>query len=188
MTRRLWFVAACVLAVGAWTGVQWLRSAYAVRHVEVSVTDAWCRDQPVDWSGTGARMETSRAMRCQFQVVVGNDSGRSVKLDAITAPFLGPDTGTVIRAASIAGQSPAGGRDAIINTTRVVQPHGVAAFTIVAVFNPAGCNDSGTLTFYDWPRVTAYSFANRREIKADFDLSFHNTIRTPGCRALEGQQ
>ena len=188
MSRRRRLITVCLLAVVLVVSVQWARSFATVRKVTVQVVETDCPGQNLDAMADHVTIETSRQMRCRFKVLVSNDGGRSVKLDAIKAPFLGADTGTVIRAASIEGRSPAGGRDAIINTTRVVPPHGAWQFTIVAVFNPAGCNDSGTITFYDWPQVTAYSFANRREVHADFDLSFHNTIRTPGCRALEGQQ
>ena len=106
-------------------------------------------------------------------------------LGDVRAVVMGPDTGSVIKAETIDGHTPRGdepGIDAVHALDRSVPAGASAAFDIVAVFNPEGCNDGETLKLYQFPQVHVSALGEDRVIGGPL-LAFHNTIHTPGCDA-----
>jgi hypothetical protein len=135
--------------------------------------------------GQTITVETSENMQCTFTVQVENHSDRDVTLGDVRAVVMGPDTGSVIKAETIDGHTPRGdepGIDAVHALDRSVPAGASAAFDIVAVFNPEGCNDGGTLKLYQFPQVHVSALGEDRVIGGPL-LAFHNTIHTPGCDA-----
>jgi hypothetical protein len=190
MNRRAWWITGGVLALILTIGGGWLWVAdSAVDHVRIEAADPRCTGvSHVNYFGDGISFRTSPEMRCRFPFDVSNTGGRAVHLDRIVAPYLGPETGAVVRARTLGGSPPTGDIDAVRDLDRTLAGGDTYSFTIVAVFNTHGCNDSGTLTFADLPQVTVSSLGHHRTVVADWFLEFDNRIRTPGCRAMYSEQ
>lgn len=187
MTARSWWITGGVLALILTIGVGWLWvAASAVDRVQIEAGDPRCTGiSSVNYLGAGISFRTSPEMMCSFPFEVTNTGGRSVHLDRIVAPYLGPRTGAVVRARTLGGRTPTGDIDAVRLLDRSLAGGDTYSFTVVAVFNPRGCNDGGTLTLGDLPQVAVSSLGHQRIVVADWFLKFHNTIHTPGCRRME---
>jgi hypothetical protein len=140
-------------------------------------------------TGTGLRhphrepaIEAVPGMRCTIRVVVRNGSGREVHLGRVVLPFVGPHTGTVVRAASVAGRVPTGDIDALVDLDRRLPPDARTAFDVLVVFHPQGCNDSGTMWASLWPRIAVTTGHRTVWRTAPRDFRMHREGRTP--RAL----
>jgi hypothetical protein len=176
-----------VLLVAALLGaaVLWWGHSSSVAARQVSV--GWASGSP-SCTGTTVRdpqrrpaIEAVRGMRCTIRVAVRNASGREVRLGRVALPFAGPDTGFVVRAASVAGRVPGGDRDAFLDLDRRLPAGARTAVDVVLVFHPEGCNDSGTTWASGWPRVAVTTWHRTTWRSAPRNLRFRHEGRTPGC-------
>jgi hypothetical protein len=134
-------VVAVVLA-----GALWAFASAGAAAERVSVE--WSSGSPA-CTGTDVRhprgepvIEAVAGMRCTVVVVVRNGSDRDVHLGQVRVPVVGPDTGAVVRAASVAGLRPRGddlGVDAIVDLDRRLAPGARTRLPVVLVFHPRGC-------------------------------------------------
>ncbi|HEY1119710.1 MAG TPA: hypothetical protein VGE43_18495 [Acidimicrobiales bacterium] len=192
MSRRtlvLVTLAMVLVLVGVGCIVGWrMVASRTLDGVSVQLTDSDCQGDGVEVRPRATpTITTTRDMRCVFTITVDNTSGRDVHLGAVRAAVMGARTGSVIRAESIAGESPRGDAtavDAVHDLDRSLRSGGRWEFEIVTVFNPRGCNDGGTLTIYDFPSVEVTALGVHRVVGGSSDLAFHNTIRTRGCRDM----
>jgi hypothetical protein len=177
-------VAAALVVAGI---LWWIGSAHAAAE-EVSV--GWSSGSP-RCTGTDVRhpqrrpvIEAVAGMRCTVTVVVRNGSGRDVHVGRVRLAVVGPDTGAVVRAASVDAHRPHGdpsGVDATVDLDRGLAPGARTSFDVVLVFHPQGCNNGGTLGVSGWPRVAVTTWRRTVWRSADDTFRFHRNGPTPGC-------
>ena len=134
-------------------------------------------------------------MACTIKVEVLNASTHVVHLDEAVASFVGPRTGTVVRADPGLHPTPAtdlrpgsidsDGIDATMPLGESIEPGGQAAFDLHLIFNPRGCNDSGTLWVDGWPQVTFSVLGRDFTRRAAETYAIQRRGRTPGCRSMD---
>jgi hypothetical protein len=128
----------------------------------------------------------SRACDASVEVVVHNESGRSVHLGNAYAAYLGPNAGTVVRTApsNLLDGATSDGLDARCRLGRALGLREDATFQVVVAFRPGGCNDNGTSTTYGWPTLELTALGRGHTIASEQDFRFHRTGLTPGCRRM----
>lgn len=184
MRRRTWIAAgAAVVVLAAGAVGAWLWTAASTAS---SVSVSWREGDPTCTGTTveqtqkyGTVVEAVPDMRCTYRVEVHNGSGRSVHLDRVVAPYVGPGTGAVVTADPDSADSSI---DATFDLDQDLDAGGSTYLDIVVVFHPEGCNDSGTLSVPDWPTVRFETLRRTFEVTASEMFAFHRTGRTPGCR------
>jgi hypothetical protein len=151
------------------------------------VTIAWSPNSP-RCSGTDVRDGTSRpvitavpGMRCAITVRVSNDAGFDVELHEITAPFVGPDTGTVVTAGNADGASGPDRLHARYDLDRLLGSGTSLDLVVLLKFNPSGCNDSGKLWVKGWPHLRFNALGLPHERSANETFAIHRSGSTPGC-------
>lgn len=172
-----------ISAFGAWRSV----AGGTLDDVRVGVTGVECGPDspPVRFSSSTVSLGTSREMRRVLTVEVANRSDREVRMGEVRAPYLGPGTGTVFRAETLAGEEPSGEPDdiyAVVDLDRSVAAGTASTFDIVVVLNPGGCGGpTGTFSLETFPQVRARFAGVDRDIEGDTRLEVRSRFRTPGC-------
>jgi hypothetical protein len=160
---------------------------------DVAVT--WSPDSPACEGTTASQrgsqrpvIEAKETMRCVITVEVTNRGGRAVHVVQAVAPLVGPRTGAVVTAenAQRAARGDEYAIDALFSLDQDLRAGETTAFDVVLVFNPSGCNDSGTLWASKWPTVTVEVLGRSHQVHGDMDFAFHRNGATPGCERLEG--
>lgn len=112
-------------------------------------------------------------MNCELRFYVENTSDRTVTIESIGAPFLGPGGGTAAVATqlnptrmSADGPLP-GERDAIWLVDDPIEPGDRLHYAFRVEFRPSGCNSAGGTLSFDWPAVTVVHRGDRIAIDAD---------------------
>ncbi|QZY29068.1 hypothetical protein [Nocardioides coralli] len=183
--RWLWITVLGVVLVAATTGWR-VVGVSALDQVVVQVTDHDCGDTATVRVRRNGNLlvETTRDLRCTFTVTIANQGRRTVSIGEVRANIMGPDTGSVLLAESIAGATPQGDQqsvDALHTLGRDLAGGSTTSFDLVVVLNPEGCNDGVTLTLFGFPQVELSTLRVSRTVDAINDLEVNNTIRTPGC-------
>lgn len=179
-------VSAVVLLAAGATIAGWL--AWSSRTAE-KVVVSWsaaspdCEGTTVQRSGSDQPLINAReAMRCVVEVSVANRGTRTVHLVRAVAPFVGPDTGTVVIAENASAAVQSGlDIDAVFPLRADLGGGEAMTFKVVLVFNPGGCNEGGTMRLPGWPAVTVQALGRDHDVPSDQTLMFHSRGATPGC-------
>lgn len=201
VTTRTWWlisteitVAALILAgVLAWQSV----AASAADEVDVWTGPPRCQGvlgvrtahgesgpQQIVMLGKGTE---AKDFRCTVTVFVANRSGRTLHLDRVVLPIMGPRGGAVVRVDSTGDPSiwshEGGDIDAVQELDLDVGGGDRTSFQVDYVFRPGGCTTSGT----QWTRAELLASVLGREVAlpAPHAFAFSHSGRTPGCRLLD---
>lgn len=145
---------AIILALGAWGG--WV--LWAGRAAD-QVDAFWTLDCAGTRVGTHEGEPAIRSRpgwRCDVDLTIANGSGRSVQVDRVRSPIIGPGGGAEIQALSTDDAELAAGPDEIDAEWDVdlVVPAGESRRLTIAVgWRADGCNDAGHLSLENWPTV-----------------------------------
>ena len=170
--------------VTATTVAGWL--AWSSRMAD-NVLVSWSPASP-DCEGTTVQQLDSQrvinardTMHCVIAVSVVNRGTRTVHVVRGVAPFVGPETGTVVKADTTSAAAHSGGIDAVFPLGTDLGGGESMTFEIVLVFNPGGCNQGGTMRLSGWPTVTVEALGRGLDVQSDQTLAFERRGTTPGC-------
>jgi hypothetical protein len=184
------FLLAAVLAAGVFWS--WVAEAADLRS---DVAVAWSR--PVTCTGTGVVGRTlelgepdrvrairlRRSMDCHLPVRVTNNGRRSVRIDKLRLPFMGPDGGAAVQVEELQGRRPLPGRvDGIFPMERSLEPGGSHDFVIDFSFRapPKGCTAEGVMWMHNFPHVTVTALGRSGTRSSDKTIAFVGT-RMSSC-------
>jgi len=206
-SRRLRGGSIAVVAIAAvLVGFLWVRDSLAAgdRNQVRIVTDMnalTCEGTSVEGRATphvdGSELAMPVAaiepgMRCLYTFWVSNQGGRSVDLDRIVFPVLGPSGGAAVEAIELAplglGPNPTETSDtytgspidAIFDVERDLPADSAMEFSLVIVHRPSGCTPGGgTISWRDAPTITLTARGVTGDRKADnlgFGFLGHPTL------------
>lgn len=184
------FLLGAVLAAGIFWS--WVAEAAKLRD-DVEVT--WSR--PVTCTGTevvwrrldvgepsGVRaMRLRRSMDCNLPVRLTNNGRRSVRIDKLRLPFMGPDGGAAVQVEKLEGRRPLPGRiDGVFPMSRSLEPGASYDFVIDFSFRapPKGCTAEGVLWMRGFPQVTVTAMGRSGTRSSDRTIAFAGT-RESNC-------
>lgn len=210
-TRRWIGGGLVVAAVVVAAGFSWGRPALAARdrsHVRVSTEPA-----PLACTGTTVEERTmsepvfgedepllpvalvTADMRCTYTFEISNGGSRSVRLQRLSFPVLGPEAGPAIEAVSLEGPGTHGSMaprrtsfpysavDADFDLGIDLAPKAAVTYRLVVVQRPDGCTPKGGGTsFPDIPHLAVRSFGVDGEVTAPGPgIGFLNTTDLNDC-------
>jgi hypothetical protein len=122
-------------------------------------------------------------MHCVVEVSVANRGTRTVHVVRGVARFVGPETGTVVKAENASAVAHSGlDIDAVFPLGADLGGGESMTFEVVLVFNPGGCNEGGTMRLPGWPFVTVEALGRSHDVHSDQTFAFQRRGTTPGCR------
>lgn len=183
--RGLLLAVAALTAVVGLGATWWMWTSHFTGGVEV----AWA-DEPT-CTGTsltqdGHTIEARRGMSCVITVTVRNDGPVEVHLERAVLPYVGPDGGSVVRAAApVDGLRPEGDAltdiDATLPLKRELGSGESWTFRTRIVFRDDGWTAAGKLWIDGWPTVRAEYLGRAFDVHADRRLEIHRRRQNPGC-------
>lgn len=142
----------------AWTGPPICTGATVTPHRD----DAGERDG--NWV-----INAEPGMHCRIEVTVTHHGGRAVRLDALTAPYLGPAAGDVaIATGGLTAPEPRDdGIDATYDLDQVLRGGDTATLAVELTFRKGGCGAAGTFGTGPWPVIAVSLWDRSTEVPAD---------------------
>ncbi len=100
-------------------------------------------------------------MSCTLDVQVSNHGAFSVTMRKLVMPFLGSETGMMVRAASVDGMKPRTDPNHSIDAEHLIgrslAPGGTHTLTVTFVYHDAGCMAPAVSGVSEWPWLVASS-------------------------------
>lgn len=121
-----------------------------------------------------------RDTQCTLRVLVINSSTHPVRIDSATAPLLGRDGGSILRAVNYFRNTNLGS-DAQWDISYTVPPGGTFIFPLSFAYRPSGCSQAFT-TMSDFPLVHVSVLHRGFTRHGVRPLTFVQRGGSPGCR------
>ncbi len=171
--NRKLFVLFALLFLVAFVGVRWWYfTGQALEKVAVESSVPACTgttigDVTVDGEEVAAP-DVVPGMRCEVIVNIVNEGTKTLKVDKVIAPGLGPDSSLPVRAAEIDGRKPTGnGDDAAYAIDEELEGGDFLEINVAYEYDDSGCLDSTTYSDARWPTVEVSASNRTRSIDAN---------------------